>query len=68
MNSMFKKLKREYGKWGLNLNMSKTEYLKLGNDEEDSVEIRTTKSCKGYKYLRSIISIESTMKRARKKR
>ena len=28
---MFRKLKEEYEKWGLNENTTKTEYLKIGN-------------------------------------
>ncbi|XP_050502979.1 uncharacterized protein LOC126882213 [Diabrotica virgifera virgifera] len=69
MDYMFRKLKKEYEKWGLNMNMSKTEYLKIGDDEEDpELEIRTTKRCNEYKYLGSIISKEGTTKRDIEKR
>lgn len=39
--------------------MSKTEYLEIGNDEDDpDLEIRNTKLCKEYKYLGFIIFID----------
>ena len=32
---MFRKLKEEYEKWRLNINTTKTEYLKIGDMKEE---------------------------------
>lgn len=61
---MFRKLQAEYKKWGLNINMTKTEYLKIGDDQEDpELEIRNLKRTSEFKYLGSIISEEGTSRR-----
>ncbi|XP_044755011.1 uncharacterized protein LOC123313964 [Coccinella septempunctata] len=60
---MLRKLKEEYEKWGLNINMKKTEYLHIGGEQEEedpSLQLREIRSCKEYKYLGSIISKEGT--------
>lgn len=58
------KLNREYGQRRLNMNISKIEYLQIGNFQKDPVlEIGGTKSCKEYKYIGSTIFIERTTKR-----
>lgn len=53
LSYMLRKLKDEYEKWGLKINMSKTEYLKVGDDELEDIEIETEKikGCKTFKYL-----------------
>lgn len=58
---MFRKLIEEYEKWGLKVNMDKTEYLKIGEEQEDQeLQIRKVKRGKEFKYLGSIISGEGT--------
>lgn len=64
LDYMFRKLKKEYERWGLNMNLTKTEYLLIGNEsEEQDLEIRSLKRTKEYKYLGSIITDEGNSKR-----
>ena len=37
LSYMLRKLKDEYEKWGLKINMSKSEYLKMGDDELEDI-------------------------------
>ncbi|KAF2886445.1 hypothetical protein ILUMI_19728, partial [Ignelater luminosus] len=55
---MFRKVSTEYEKWGLKINMDKTEYLRIGDQEDPKLEIRHIKETKEFKYLGSIISQE----------
>lgn len=50
---MLRKLIEQYGKWGLTINISKTEYLAIGGNEmtDLAVENGKVKGCKTYKYL-----------------
>lgn len=59
LNYMLRKLKEEYEKWGLAINMHKTEYLIVG-DENDRSDMQigneTIKLCSSFKYLGVTIS------------
>lgn len=60
---MLRKLDDEYAKWGLNMNMSKTEYLPVGSTQGDpDLQIKRVRRCRQYKYLGSIISDDGTTK------
>ena len=48
---MFRKLKEEYEKWGLNMNTTKTEYLTIKDMEEE------TQICKSIELELSLIHI-----------
>lgn len=65
MDFMFRKLLDSYKKWGLNINLKKTEYLVVGNVESDpELEInRNIKKCNEFKYLGSIFSREGTSRK-----
>ena len=62
---MFRKLEEEYDRWGLNINLTKTEYLKVGEEqtEDPELHIHEIKRCSEYKYLGSIISEEGNSKK-----
>ncbi|XP_030768215.1 uncharacterized protein LOC115891796 [Sitophilus oryzae] len=62
---MLRKLKEEYAEWGLKMNMTKTEYLKMADDGQvdRSLELSNIKQCEEYKYLGTIISQEGTSNR-----
>lgn len=58
---MLRKLIEEYEKWGMNMNRGKTEYLRIGEEQEDpDLQLRELKKCEEYKYLGSMISSEGT--------
>ncbi|XP_030754536.1 uncharacterized protein LOC115881259 [Sitophilus oryzae] len=61
---MFRKLVEEYDRWGLNINLTKTEYLKVGEEqtEDPELHIHEIKRCSEYKYLGSIVSEEGNSK------
>ena len=66
---MFRKLKEEYEKWGLNINTTKTEYLKIGDMQEDpDLQIHRIGKCSEFRYLGSIISEDGTTKNDTKNR
>ena len=50
---MLRKLQEEYNKWGLTINMQKTEYMAVGTDEADDLDIgnASVKRCNTFKYL-----------------
>ncbi|XP_030760429.1 uncharacterized protein LOC115885607 [Sitophilus oryzae] len=50
---MLRKLDEEYDRWGLNINLTKTEYLKVGEEqtEDPKLHIHEIKRCSEYKYL-----------------
>ena len=56
---MFRKLKEEYEKWGLNINTTKTEYLKIGDmqEEDPDLQIHRIGKCREFKYLKSKMCI-----------
>lgn len=58
---MVRKLLEEYSKWGLKVNLNKTEYLCVGENGND-IELgnETIKACEEYRYLGSIVSKEGT--------
>ena len=61
---MFKQCMFNVEKWGLNMNMPKTEYLKIGDEVEDTeLKLYEVKRYNEFKYLRTIISKEGTTKR-----
>jgi len=62
---MLRKLREEYGKWGMNMNLKKTEYMCIGSksEEDPELQLRNMKECDEYKYLGSIISKEGTSNR-----
>ncbi|XP_030750155.1 uncharacterized protein LOC115877946 [Sitophilus oryzae] len=62
---MLRKLDEEYDRWGLNINLTKTEYLKVGEEqtEDPKLHIHEIKRCSEYKYLGSIISEEENSKK-----
>ena len=61
---MLRKLEEEYDRWGLNINLTKTEYLKVEEQTEDpELHIHEIKRCSEYKYLGSIISKEGNSKK-----
>ena len=63
-DNMLWKLIEEYQQWGLNMNMAKTEYLKIGDEAEDAeLKLHEVKRCNEFKYLGTIISEEGTTKR-----
>ena len=49
---MLRKLQEEYNKWGLTINMQKTEYMAVGTDEADDLDIgnASVKRCNTFKY------------------
>lgn len=52
VNYMFRKLKEEYTKWGLEINMGKTEYMVIGGQGEDLIiDNDVMKKTNEYKYL-----------------
>ncbi|CAG9829549.1 unnamed protein product [Diabrotica balteata] len=60
---MNRKLFEEYFKWGLIVNTSKTEFLKIGENTTDlRLENAVIKGCNQYKYLESIISADDRVK------
>ena len=50
---MFRKLHEEYSKWGLTINTKKTEYMVVGDDEREDLDvgIGTIKNVCTFKYL-----------------
>lgn len=50
---MTRKLIEEYTKWGLEVNLSKTEYMCIGGEQRDLIlnSGKTIKQCTEYKYL-----------------
>ena len=36
---MFRKVKEEYEKWGVKINIDKTEYMKIGNTHEEDPDL-----------------------------
>ena len=62
---MLRKLGEEYERWGMIMNMHKTEYMCVGqNSQEDpELQLRNIKHCEEYKYLGSKISREGTSDR-----
>ena len=46
---MLGQLIEEYQKWGLNMNMAKTKYLKIGDEAEDA-ELKSYKVKRCYKF------------------
>ena len=50
---MLRKLQREYNKWELMINMQKTEYMTVGTDEADDLDIlnASVKKSNTFKYL-----------------
>lgn len=61
---MVNKLMEEYRKWGLNINLQKTEYMCLGKDVGDLIlETGKIKKCESFKYLGSIITNIGTCER-----
>ncbi|KAF2889182.1 hypothetical protein ILUMI_16991, partial [Ignelater luminosus] len=51
----------EYENWGMNVNMHKTEYLRIGEEQEDpDLQLRHIKRCEEYKYLGRIIANKGT--------
>ena len=62
---MFRKLKEEYEAWGLTINIGKTEYLKVGDQQEEDpdLHLHKLKKCSQFKYLGSIISADGTSKK-----
>ncbi|XP_044766946.1 uncharacterized protein LOC123322925 [Coccinella septempunctata] len=62
---MFRKLKEEFEAWGLTINMNKSEYLKVGDQQEEDpdLQIHNLKKCSQLKYLGSIISKDGTSKK-----
>lgn len=54
---MLRKLKEEYDLAGMKMNVAKTEYLRIGEEDEDpDLQLRQIRKCEEYKYLGSIIS------------
>ena len=53
---MFRKLKEEYEKWILKINVDKTEYMKIGNthEEDPDLQLHRLNECSEFKYLGSI--------------
>lgn len=63
---MLRKIKQQYEDWGLSLNMTKTEYMKVGGHgeiEDTELQIRELRRTDCYKYLGSILSAEGTTKK-----
>jgi len=61
---MIRKLTEEYEKWGLTINLTKTEYLKIKEDQNDhQLSVKEIRNCEEYKYLGTIIAKEGTSKR-----
>lgn len=61
---MLRKLHEEYEKWGMSMNMTKTEYMRVGEgDEDQDLELRKIKKCEEYKYLGSLISNKGSSER-----
>lgn len=50
---MFRKLQTEYEKWGLTINLKKTEYMVVGDEEMEDLEIGTStiQNVSSFKYL-----------------
>lgn len=50
---MFRKLQEEYNKWGLTINIKKTEYMVAGEGHNNDLPTDTTvvKGCNSFKYL-----------------
>lgn len=68
---MTRKLIEEYTKWGLRVNIAKTEYMCIGGTQQDLVleEIQEIiKSCKEYKYLGLHITQDGTLDEAIRRR
>lgn len=67
---MTRKLVEEYEGWGLEVNMSKTEYMCIGGTQQDMTleDGRTLKSCSKYKYLGLSMTNDGTLDEAIKER
>ncbi|XP_063929530.1 uncharacterized protein LOC135141885 [Zophobas morio] len=64
MDYMIRKLTAEYEEWGLTINLNKTEYLKIKDEEkDDQLSITKIKKCDEFKYLGSVITKEGTSQR-----
>lgn len=57
MEFMLRKLKEEYEKWGLKINLKKTEYLCIGGDTSNiKIDDDEITNCSKFKYLGTIIT------------
>ena len=64
MEYMVRKLKEEFELWGLKINMSKTEYLCIGQQVADlNLENEIIKSCQTFRYLGSTVHQDGTCSR-----
>lgn len=70
MEYMTRKLIEEYEKWGLEVNIAKTEYLSVGGNQEDLILVngQRIKNCQTYKYLGVNITNDGTLVDAIKNR
>lgn len=62
VNYMIRKLIEEYQKWGLEINIEKTEYMCIGGEQHNLIlrNGQLIKCCKKYKYLEMEITNEGT--------
>lgn len=61
---MLRKLKDEYEQVGMRMNLTKTEYLRIGKEDEDpELQLRQIRKCEEYKYLGSILSNKGSSER-----
>lgn len=64
---MLRKLDEEYKKWGLNINLNKTEYMRIRESQDVDPELEINKKisrCTEYKYLGFVITEEGNTKGA----
>jgi len=63
MEYMTRKLIEEYNKWGLEVNVDKTEYMYIGGEQKDLVlnNGQQIKHCQEYKYLGMKITQNGTL-------
>ena len=56
---MTRKQKEEYNRWGLEINLEKTEFLTAGAEgEKQDFNEKVVKNCKGFRYFGSVFSDE----------